>query len=199
MRRSAKIELVVIGGSAGSLEPLLALVALLADVDVPIVVAIHLGANQRNLLPEILGSVTRRTVVEAEDKQPIEPDYIYIAPPNYHLLVERTGTLALSVDDAVKYSRPSIDVLFESAAAAFGSRCIGVLLSGANDDGAAGLVRIVDAGGEALTQDPACAQHPTMPQAGMLRLGARGRAFPIPALAKALASLATAPYGEDEP
>jgi two-component system chemotaxis response regulator CheB len=189
------IELVVIGGSAGALEPLLALVPLLPDLHVPIVVALHLGANQRNLLPDIIAAVTRRTVTEVEDKQPLEPDFIYIAPPNYHVLVERTGTLALSVDDAVNYSRPSIDVLFESAAAAFGSRCVGVLLSGANS----GLARIVDAGGQALIQDPATAQHPTMPAAAVVRLGARGTALAVAALAKALASLATAPYGEVAP
>lgn len=187
------MDILVIGGSAGAIEALLALVPLL-EVRVPAVVAIHLVANQRNLLPEIVGAVTRRTVVEAEDKLALQLDHIYIAPPNYHVLVERTGSLALSVDDAVNYSRPSIDVLFESAAEAFGSRCVGVLLSGANDDGAAGLERIVDAGGRALIQAPATAQHAIMPAAAIRRLGARALVLPIPELANALAPLAAVSY-----
>ncbi len=192
------MDLLVIGGSAGALEALLALVPLL-EVQVPIVVAIHLGANQRNLLPELVGSVTRRTVVEAEDKLPLRSNFLYIAPPNYHVLVERTGSLALSVDAAVNYSRPSIDVLFESAADAFRSRCVGLLLSGANDDGAAGLARIVDAGGRAMIQAPATAQHPTMPAAALRKLSSRATALPISELANALALLAAAFYGGDQP
>jgi two-component system chemotaxis response regulator CheB len=193
-------ELIVIGGSAGALEALLVLVPALADdLVAPIAIAIHLGANQRNLVPDLLRRVTWRTTVEAEDKQPLEPRFIYIAPPNYHLLVERTGTLALSVDDAVNFSRPSIDVLFESAADAYRTRCTGVLLSGANEDGARGLQRIADAGGRAYVQAPACANHPTMPDAGLRRLGPRARVFPIPELARALASTMIAPYSERRP
>ena len=193
-------ELIVIGGSAGALEALLVLVPALADELVaPIAIAIHLGANQRNLVPDLLRKVTRRSVVEAEDKQPLEPGFIYVAPPDYHLLVERTGTLALSVDDAVNFSRPSIDVLFESAADAYGTHCTGVLLSGANDDGARGLQRIADAGGRAYVQAPASANHPTMPDAGLRRLGPRARVFPIPELARALAPTAGAPYAERRP
>ncbi len=193
------MDLLVIGGSAGALEALLAFIPLIDAVDVPIVVAIHLGANQRNLLPEIVGSITQRTVLEANDKQELQPRFIYIAPPNYHVLVERAGWLSLSVDEAVNYSRPSIDVLFESAAEAFRARCVGVLLSGANDDGAAGLERIVDAGGRALIQAPASAQHATMPAAAERRLGQRAMVLPIPELAKALASLASTSYRGGQP
>jgi len=193
-------DLIVIGGSAGAIEALLALVpALPDDVVTPIAIALHLGANQRNLVPELLRKVTRRTVVEAEDKQLIEPRFIYVAPPNYHLLVERTGTLALSVDDVVNFSRPSIDVLFESAADAYRTRCTGVLLSGANEDGARGLQRIADAGGRAYVQAPASACQPTMPDAGLRRLGPRARVFPIPELAQALGPSATFSYREDRP
>jgi two-component system chemotaxis response regulator CheB len=193
-------ELIVIGGSAGALEALLVLVPALADdVTAPIAIAIHLGANQRNLVPDLLRNVTRRTVVEAEDKQPLEASFIYVAPPNYHLLVERTRTLALSVDEAVNFSRPSIDVLFESAADAYRTRCTGVLLSGANDDGARGLQRIADAGGRAYVQAPACANHPTMPDAGLRRLGPRARVFPIPELARALGPSPTPTYAEGRP
>ena len=161
-------ELIVIGGSAGALEALLALVPALADdVTAPIAIAIHLGANQRNLVPDLLRKATWRTCVEAEDKQPLEPRHIYVAPPNYHLLVERTATLALSVDDAVNFSRPSIDVLFESAADVYAERAIGIVLTGASADGAAGLARIKDRGGVAIVQDPDDAEAYTMPAAAI--------------------------------
>lgn len=188
-------ELIVIGGSAGALEALLALLpALSDDVIAPIAIAIHLGPNQRNLVPDLLRNVTKRTVVEAEDKAQLESRFVYVAPPNYHLLVERTRSLALSVDDVVNFSRPSIDVLFESAADAYRTRCTGVLLSGANDDGARGLQRIADAGGRAYVQAPASANQPTMPDAGLRRLGPRARVFPIPELAQALAPSAMRSY-----
>ena len=193
-------ELIVIGGSAGALEALLVLVPALSDELVaPIAIAIHLGANQRNLVPDLLRKVTRRSVVEAEDKQPLEPRFIYIAPPNYHLLVERAGTLSLSVDEVVNFSRPSIDVLFESAADAFRVRCTGVLLSGANDDGARGLQRIADAGGRAFIQAPASANHSVMPDAGLRRLGPRARVYPIPELARALSPVTSVAYSEGRP
>ena len=193
-------DLIVIGGSAGALEALLMLVPLLSyDLATPIAIAIHLGANQRNLVPELLRKVTSRSVVEAEDKQPLEPHFIYIAPPNYHLLVERTATLALSVDDVVNFSRPSIDVLFESAADAYRTHCIGTLLSGANDDGARGLQRIADGGGRAYIQAPASANHPTMPDAALRRLGPRARVFSIPELARALSPCIPVAYSEGRP
>ena len=194
------IELVVIGGSAGALEGLVALVPALPDAfTAPLVITLHLGATQRNLVPDILRNVTRRPVAEAEDKLSLAAGNMYVAPPNYHLLVERTGSLALSVDDIVNYSRPSIDVLFESAADAYGPRCAGVLLSGANDDGARGLERIVATGGRAFVQVPASATHPTMPEAAMRRLGDRARVVTIPDLADALAQFGVATYREDHP
>ncbi|MEO8554578.1 MAG: chemotaxis protein CheB, partial [Kofleriaceae bacterium] len=165
-------DLIVIGGAAGALEALLALVPLISEqCAAPIAIALHLGANQRNLVPELLRSAGRRPAFEAEDKQPLEPRTIYVAPPNYHLLIERSGTLALSVDEVVNFSRPSIDVLFESAADAFRNRVSGVLLSGANDDGARGLERIAALGGRAYVQAPASAAHATMPDAALRRLG----------------------------
>ena len=194
------IELVVIGGSAGALEALLALVPALPDeLSIPLVIVLHLGPTQKNHLPDILRNVTRRAVAEAEDKQPLRADHIYIAPPNYHVLVERTRTLALSVDEPVNYSRPSIDVLFEAAADAYGVRCAGVLLSGANEDGAKGLERIVDAGGRAFVQAPATASHPTMPAAAARRLGDRAIVMRIPDIANALAPIGAPTYREDHP
>jgi two-component system chemotaxis response regulator CheB len=192
------IELVVIGGSAGALEALLALVPALPDeLTAPLVVVLHLGHTQKNLVPEILRNITRRPVVEADDKQPLRAGHIYVAPPNYHLLVERTRTLALSVDEPINFSRPSIDVLFESAADAYGARCVGILLSGANEDGARGLERIADAGGHAFVQSPVTASQPTMPAAGARRLGDRAVVMAMPDVAKALARMATAAYVQD--
>lgn len=162
------IELVVIGGSAGALEALLAFIpALPRTFEPPIAVTLHLGANNRNLVPEILRGVTSRVVVEAEDKMPLRPNEIYIAPPNYHLLVERTRSLALSVDEVVNYSRPSIDVLFESAAYSHGSGVIGVLLTGANQDGTRGLQEIKQRGGYVIVQDPESAESGFMPKHAM--------------------------------
>lgn len=194
------IELIVIGGSAGALEALLVLVPALPDeLTVPLVIVLHLGHTQKNLVPDILHHVTRRAVVEANDKQPLRANHIYIAPPNYHLLVERTRALALSVDEPVYYSRPSIDVLFDSAADAYGANCAGVLLSGANEDGARGLERIADAGGRVFVQAPVTASQPTMPAAAARRLGDRAIVMTMPEMAKALARIGAHAYGEDRP
>jgi two-component system chemotaxis response regulator CheB len=166
-----RIDLFVIGGSAGSLEPLIDILASFdGELPMPIVVAIHQSPTQRSLVPALLARVSARSVREAEDKQPLEPYAVYVAPPNYHLLIERTKTIALSVDEPVNFSRPSIDVLFESAADAFGARVAGLVLSGANHDGAAGLRTIHDAGGIALVQRAATAQYPAMPAAAMSRV-----------------------------
>jgi two-component system chemotaxis response regulator CheB len=158
------IDLVVIGGSAGALEPLLAIVsALPATHTAPIAVVVHLTPTQPSLVPALLAGVSSRKVREPEDKEPLAPNTIFVAPPNYHMLVERNRTIALSVDAPIHFSRPSIDVLFESAAHAFGDGVIGVLLSGANHDGAAGLRRIADAGGIAVVQSISSAAYPAMP------------------------------------
>lgn len=133
-------------------------------------VVLHMQPTQPSHLTSVLGRLSSRRVREPEDKEPLAPGTVYVASPNYHMLVERTGTIALSVDELVKLSRPSIDVLFESAAAAFGRRAIGVLLSGANADGAEGLRCIAAAGGSALVQRPESAAYPVMPQAGLRAL-----------------------------
>lgn len=160
--------LLVIGGSAGALEPLFQIVAALPDAFTrPIAVVLHMLATQPSALAELLAHHTLRRVRAAEDKEPLAPGTIYVASPDYHLLIERAGTLALSMDEPVHFSRPSIDVLFESAAEAFGGRTIGVLLSGANADGAAGLRRIADAGGVTFVQSPGSAAYPLMPLAGL--------------------------------
>ncbi|MCX5743241.1 MAG: chemotaxis protein CheB, partial [Proteobacteria bacterium] len=132
------IEAIVIGGSAGGLDALLAFLPTLPDqLACPIVIVLHLPPAQPNLIPEILARACVRTVHEAADKAPLCAGSIYVAPPNYHLLVGRDHALSLSVDEPVWSSRPAIDVLFESAADAYGPSVAGLVLSGTNQDGAA--------------------------------------------------------------
>ena len=132
--------------------------------DLPVAVVQHRGKDAESLLAMLLQDHTRMRVMEVEDKQPIERGHVYIAPPDYHLLLEGSH-FSLSVDAPVRFSRPSIDVMFESAASSCGKRAIGVVLTGANEDGASGLRRIVDSGGRAIVQDPATAEVRTMPAA----------------------------------
>lgn len=181
---------IAIGGSAGALDALLALLPALPDeLAIPIVVVIHVPPAQPSLLPELLARACRRPVLEIEDKLAMQQRTIYVAPPNYHVLCERDRTLALSVDPPVQFSRPSIDVLFESAVDAYGGAVIGVVLSGANDDGSRGLSRIVRAGGTALVQDPATASFPAMPTAAK-QLVPAARVAPIAGLASLILTFA---------
>jgi two-component system chemotaxis response regulator CheB len=169
------IHAIVIGGSAGSVPVLLdVLPALPAALVTPVIVVVHLPPEPSRLA-RLLALACKRSVYEVEDKMPIEPSTIFVAPPNYHLLVERTRGLALSVDDPVHFSRPSIDVLFESAVDAFGGSLVGVLLSGANEDGATGLARLERAGGIAIVQDPATASATAMPEAALAATKHRAR------------------------
>ena len=161
-------ELICIGASWGGLRAVGRVLAdLPAEVDLPIVVAQHRHPDSyEGALAEALAEQSRRSVRAAEDKTPIEPRRVYLAPPDYHLLVE-PGRLALSLDERVQHARPSIDVLFESAADAYGARVIGVILTGANQDGAAGLARIKARGGVAIVQDPSGAERRAMPDAAI--------------------------------
>jgi two-component system chemotaxis response regulator CheB len=161
-------DLVCIGASWGGLKAIGQVLAdLPAELDVPIAIAQHRHPDsQEGTLAELLQAESGRSVLEVEDKMAIEPDHVYLAPPNYHLLVER-GSFALSVDERIQYARPSIDVLFETAAHAYGAGVIGIILTGANDDGAHGLARIKQAGGVAVVQDPLGAARRTMPDAAI--------------------------------
>ena len=161
---------VLIGGSAGAIEALGALLPQLrAGVALALVVVVHLPADQPSLLPEVFAPRLPFDVAEAADKEPLRAGCLRFAPPGYHLLIEREGCFALDLDAPVHFSRPSIDVLFSSAASALGADAIGVLLSGANDDGAAGLEAIWRAGGLTLVQHPADARVATMPDAALAR------------------------------
>lgn len=158
-------DAVAVGGSAGSLSVLLAILPRLpGDYPWPVLAVAHLHPRQKGGFVDLLDQRSSLRVKEAEDKEAIAPGQVYFAPADYHLLLEPGLTLALSADDKVRFSRPSIDVLFESAALACRSRLVGVLLSGAGDDGARGLRRIRELGGLAVVQDPARAEHPAMPQ-----------------------------------
>jgi two-component system chemotaxis response regulator CheB len=163
-----RFKAVVMGVSSGGLEALKILVpALLPDLAVPVIIVQHMSAQADSYLPARLNEISRLTVKEAEDKEPLRPSVVYVAPPDYHLLTEADGSLSLSVDPKVNFSRPSVDVLFESASDAFGSALVGVILTGANHDGARGLARIKRRGGLAIVQSPESAQSSAMPEAAL--------------------------------
>jgi two-component system chemotaxis response regulator CheB len=161
-------SIVVIGASWGGLAALNCLIGgLPADFEVPVTIVQHRSRHADNLLASLLQDVTPLQVVEIEDKEPLVPGSVYIAPANYHVLVE-DGHLSLTTDPLVRFSRPSIDVTFFSAADTYRSSAIGVVLTGANDDGSRGLRHIVDRGGRAVVQDPATAESAVMPNAAQL-------------------------------
>ena len=159
---------VVIGVSSGGLEALKVLVpGLRPDFALPVLIVQHLAPHADSYLPVCLNALSPLAVKEAEDKESLRPGVVYVAPPDYHLLVEPDATLSLSVDPKVNFSRPSVDVLFETASDAFGPELVGIVLTGANHDGAAGLARIKRRGGLAIVQSPESAQAPAMPQAAI--------------------------------
>jgi two-component system, chemotaxis family, protein-glutamate methylesterase/glutaminase len=159
-----KYELLIIGGSAGSLEVILEVLPLLRhDLDYAILLVLHRRSGD-SLLTGLLSDKTSLEVKEAEEKEAITPGVIYIAPANYHLLVEKDKTLSLDYSEKIHYSRPAIDASYETAAEAYGPLLIGVLLSGANADGAEGLLKIKQAGGLTIVQDPNETSVSYMPQ-----------------------------------
>ena len=181
-------DIVLVGASWGGLAALRTLIsALPADFTLPVVCVQHRHRDSTSVLAPILQEYSRLNVCEVDDKAPIAGGNVYIAPADYHLLVER-GHFSLSVDEPVRYSRPSIDVAFESASDAYGSGVIGVVLTGANADGAHGLKRIVERGGLALVQEPATAESPPMPTAA-LRAVPEARSMTLADIALTLASL----------
>jgi two-component system chemotaxis response regulator CheB len=164
------VDAVVIGASAGGVEALSVLLpALTAGTPAAVFIVIHLPRDRDSLLAGIFAQRCALTVREALDKEPAEPGTVYFAPNNYHLLVDQGPQLALSVDDLVHHCRPSIDVLFESAAQVYRERLLGIILTGANEDGAEGLATVHDLGGITVAQDPATAQAPQMVMAAIKR------------------------------
>jgi len=162
-------RLVVIGGSAGSLEVVLKIIAALpARMQASVLVVLHRKNAADSPLVHIFSSRTSLPVKEVEDKETLLPGTIYLAPADYHLLLEDAQNFSLDSSEKVHYSRPSIDITFDSAAEIFGSQCVGLLLSGANADGAQGLLSIKKQGGFTIAQDPATAEVSFMPQQAIL-------------------------------
>lgn len=181
---------IVIGASAGGVVALSGLLAALpSSLDCPVLAVLHLPPDRPSMLANLLGKVCRLPVLEAEDKQPIVPGQVLVAPPDYHLLVEDPETVALSADAPELYSRPAIDALFESAAWAWGDGVLALVLTGASEDGARGAARIRAAGGRIWVQRPEDAQADTMPRAALAHAGADA-VFSLVEMADQLARLA---------
>jgi two-component system chemotaxis response regulator CheB len=185
----ASIRAVAIGGSAGSVQALSRILpALPPGYPLPVFVVVHVPPDRGNALVPLFQSKCNVEVKEAEDKEPARGGVVYFAPSDYHLLVEADGSLSLSSDEQVNHSRPSIDVLFESSADAYGPALAGVILTGANSDGAVGLRAVVDRGGVALVERPGDAYAPTMPAAA-LATSPTARAMTLEAIASYLSGL----------
>ncbi len=160
----ANFRVVVIGGSAGSLDVILNIIhALPPDTGAVFIIVVHRRNDKDSILEHLFAIKTRLAVKEVEDKEPIAVNTIYIAPPDYHLLVENEESFSLDSSERINYSRPSIDVTFESVAEVFRDRVVGVLLSGANADGAGGIESIKNSGGYTIVQNPATAEVSYMP------------------------------------
>jgi two-component system chemotaxis response regulator CheB len=161
-------DLAVIGASWGGLRAVGVVLEGLGEVfPVPFVVGQHRGPGGGARLAALLQRRTRFSVRDAEDKDRLTPGCVYLAPPDYHTLIEADGTISLSTDEHVRFARPSIDVLFRTAAEAYRERCVGVVLTGANEDGAEGLALIKALGGVAIVQDPRTAERREMPSAAI--------------------------------
>ena len=182
-------KVVLIGGSAGSVN---ALQEIFKNLDpafkLPIVVVQHLPQSSRVQLDLVYSIHTHMKMVEAVDKMVIEDKTIYFAPSSYHLMVEKDLSLALSQDEPVHYSRPSIDLLFESAVQSLGGACVAVLLTGANSDGADGICLLNKKGALTIVQNPATAEVPMMPSSA-LRPGYSHEVLNIPEIAKRLSAV----------
>jgi len=165
-----RVEAVVIGASAGGVEALGTLLPMLpSGYRLPVLCILHLPADRESRLAELFGERLPLPVREAADKQAIEPGTVYFAGAGYHLSVERDFTFSLSCEPPVHFARPAIDVLMESSADAYGPGLVGILLTGANQDGAAGMAAIHAGGGLTVVQDPEDAQVATMPQSAIDR------------------------------
>jgi len=187
---SARIRAVVVGASAGAVEALSAILpSLPAGYPLPVIVVVHLPPDKDSAMAKLLQMKCRVDVREVEDKEPLEAGTVYIAPPDYHVLVEHDERLSLSSEEPVFYSRPSIDVLFESAADVYGPGLLAIVLTGANSDGAHGLRAICAAGGTALVQHPEQAYATAMPQAA-LDACPEAKALSLPAIAAYLKEVA---------
>lgn len=161
-------QAIVIGVSSGGMEAMKTLLpALPEDFGIPIVIVQHVSPHSDSQWISILDKSCHLKIKEADEKEKIEKGHVYFAPPNYHLLVENDGTFSLTIGERVSYARPSIDVLFESAAIVFRERLIGIILTGSNHDGSSGLKNIKECGGLCIVQDPDTAASSFMPSSAI--------------------------------
>lgn len=166
---STSCAALIIGGSAGSLDVLLEIFpGLRNDLNFPIVLVVHRKASNESLLTDLLQSRTQLKVSEAEEKEFLKPGKVFIAPADYHTLIEEDGTISLDYSEKVNYSRPSIDVTFQAAAEVFKEKAVCILLSGSNADGVEGLKSVNNYGGKVVIQNPNTAIMPYMPQQAVL-------------------------------
>jgi len=167
----ASFDIIAIGGSAGSIPIVSELLeALPGTFQYAVIIVLHRLKNVYSEMNRVLATPHKGTYIrEPDDKDLIQPNSVYLAPQNYHLLIEADRSFSLDYSELVNYSRPSIDVTFESVAGVYGSRALAVLLSGANDDGAAGMEAILASGGQGIVQDPATAAYSAMPRAAAER------------------------------
>ncbi|MEI2418225.1 chemotaxis protein CheB [Orrella sp. JC864] len=192
-RAAAGIELVAMGASAGGVEALGVLLAgLPAGFPAAVAIVLHIPPDRASLLAELYETRCALPIKEVEDKEAVEPGHVYFAAPNYHMLIEPDRSFALSCDEPVNHSRPSIDLLMESAACAYGERTLGIVLTGASADGAQGLACIRRQGGMAWVQDPDEASAAVMPRAAIELAGA-DRILTLREMAAGLARLADDP------
>lgn len=168
MKSKYAYDAIVIGTSAGGLYVLMRMLKLLPpDYPVPIIVVQHRAKDERQLLEEVMEQHCSIYIKQADEKEKIQPGVVYFAPPDYHLLIEHDATFSLSHDAPVNYSRPSIDVLFETASDVYKEKLLAIILTGANKDGAAGIKKISMAGGTTIAQQPETADYPEMPKAAI--------------------------------
>jgi len=159
---------VVIGASAGGFHALKELIPKLPkEFSMPVFVVQHISPTSDNYMAQFLNKLSNLIVKEADEKEDIKPGYVYISPPNYHMLIEEDNTISLSTEGKMNYSRPSIDILFDTAAMTYGERLIGIVLTGANNDGAEGLLKIKNGGGYCIVQEPSEAEANAMPLAAI--------------------------------
>lgn len=163
-----RYEAIVIGVSSGGMNAMKVMFSLLPkDFTIPVIIVQHIGAHSDSQWIKLLNDKSNISIKEADEKEKIENGNVYIAPPNYHLLIEKDKSFSLTVSERVNYSRPSIDELFESAAEAYADKLIGVILTGSNNDGTNGIKRVKECGGLAIIQNPETAESAFMPKSAI--------------------------------
>lgn len=182
-------SLIVIGASAGGIKAITYIISALPKTySFPIIIVLHRLKNVSSKLEDVLQHNCRVTIKEADEKEKLLPKTVYITPANYHLLIEKDRTLSLDYSELVNWSRPSIDITFESASEVYKNKLMGILLTGANNDGAIGLKAIKESGGHTIVQDPKTAEASSMPNAA-LKLGAASEIMTVPEITEYLLKL----------